>query len=50
MHALIHAGQQGKKLTNLGLTALPHPLYSPDLAASDIHLFGPLLMYILEKI
>jgi hypothetical protein len=25
-----------------GLTALPHPPYSPDSASSDFHLFGPL--------
>jgi histone-lysine N-methyltransferase SETMAR len=25
-----------------GLTVLPHPPYSPDLAPSDFHLFGPL--------
>jgi hypothetical protein len=23
--------------------ALPHPAYSPDLAPSDFHLFGPLI-------
>ena len=26
----------------LGLKVLPHPPYSPDLAASDYHLFGPM--------
>jgi histone-lysine N-methyltransferase SETMAR len=25
----------------MGRTVLPHPLYSPDLAPSDFHLFGP---------
>lgn len=29
-------------LKKLGWTTLPHPPYSPDLAPSDFHLFGPL--------
>lgn len=29
-------------LTKFGWTVLPHPPYSPDLAPSDFHLFGPL--------
>jgi histone-lysine N-methyltransferase SETMAR len=29
-------------VTELGWTVLPHPLYSPDLAPSDLHLFGTL--------
>jgi len=27
---------------NLGWTVVPHPPYSPDLAPSDFHLFGPM--------
>ena len=29
-------------VANLGWTVLPHPPYSPDLATSDFHLFGPM--------
>ena len=29
-------------IVNLGWTALQHPPYSPDLAPSDFHLFGPM--------
>ena len=29
-------------ITKLGLAVLLHPSYSPDLATSDFHLFGPL--------
>jgi histone-lysine N-methyltransferase SETMAR len=29
-------------ITKLGRTVLPHPPYSPDLAPSDLHLFGSL--------
>jgi hypothetical protein len=29
-------------ITNFGWIVLPHPLYSPDPAPSDYHLFGPL--------
>jgi len=29
-------------IANLGWTGLPHPPYSPDLAPSDFHLFGPM--------
>ncbi|KAG8229468.1 hypothetical protein J437_LFUL008242 [Ladona fulva] len=31
-----------KLIAKCGWTALPHPPYSPDLAPSDFHLFGPL--------
>ncbi|KDR07625.1 Histone-lysine N-methyltransferase SETMAR, partial [Zootermopsis nevadensis] len=31
-----------EEITKLGWTVLPHPPYSPDLAPSDFHLFGPL--------
>jgi histone-lysine N-methyltransferase SETMAR len=29
-------------ITKMGWTVLPHPPYSPDLAPSDVHLFGSL--------
>jgi len=29
-------------ISKFGWTVLPHPPYSPDLALSDFHLFGPL--------
>jgi hypothetical protein len=29
-------------IANFGWTFPPHPLYSPDLAPSDFHLFGPM--------
>jgi histone-lysine N-methyltransferase SETMAR len=29
-------------VTKFGWTVLPHPPYSPDLAPSDLHLFGAL--------
>ena len=29
-------------ITSFGWTTLPHPAYSPDLAPSDFHLFGPM--------
>jgi len=29
-------------IANLGWTVLPHPPYSPDLAPSDFHMFGPM--------
>jgi histone-lysine N-methyltransferase SETMAR len=31
-----------KKITDLRLECIPHPAYSPDLAQSDYHVFGPL--------
>jgi histone-lysine N-methyltransferase SETMAR len=31
-----------KKITDLRLECIPHPAYSPDLAPSDYHVFGPL--------
>jgi histone-lysine N-methyltransferase SETMAR len=31
-----------KKITDLCLECIPHPAYSPDLAPSDYHVFGPL--------
>jgi len=38
-HAVIHTVQT---LVKLGFTVLEHPAYSPDLAPSDYHFFGPL--------
>jgi len=38
-HTAIHTLQT---LEKLGFTVLEHPAYSPDLAPSDYHLFGPL--------
>ena len=29
-------------ITSFGWTVIPHPPYSPDLAPSDYHLFGPM--------
>jgi histone-lysine N-methyltransferase SETMAR len=29
-------------IAKFGWTVLPHPAYSPDLALSDFHLFGPM--------
>jgi histone-lysine N-methyltransferase SETMAR len=31
-----------KKIKDLRLECIPHPAYSPDLAPSDYHVFGPL--------
>ena len=31
-----------ENIANLGWTVLPHPPYSPDLAPSNFHLFGPM--------
>ena len=33
-------------IRKLGWTVLPHPPYSPDLAPSDYHLFGPLKQFL----
>ncbi|KAJ4431523.1 hypothetical protein ANN_20121 [Periplaneta americana] len=30
-----------QEITKLGHIVLPHPPYSPDLASSDFHFFGP---------
>jgi len=38
------SGRQGVKKLNFEL--LEHPLYSPDLASLDYHLFGPLKQFL----
>ena len=35
------AAQTVRTINNLGWKLLPHPPYSPGLASSDFHLFGP---------
>ena len=32
-------------IDSMGWTTLPHPPYSPDLAPSDYHLFGPMNLH-----
>ena len=42
-NARIHTAKVSmNKLRELKWQLLPHPVYSPDLAPSDFHLFGPL--------
>jgi hypothetical protein len=36
------AGSPVATIQNLACECLPHPLYSPDLAPRDFHIFGPL--------
>ena len=38
-----------KKLLELGLEVMPHPSHSPDLAASDYHLFFSLQTHLIGK-
>jgi histone-lysine N-methyltransferase SETMAR len=38
-HTTLHTR---KEIAKTGWTVLPHPPYSPNLAPSDFHLFGPL--------
>ena len=35
-----------KKISKLGWEVLQHPPYSPDLATSDFHLFGPMKKFL----
>ena len=42
-NARLHTAKKTLELIeNLGWEVVPHPPYSPDLAPSDYHLFGPL--------
>lgn len=45
-HSALRTQETIKKL---GWTVLPHPPYSPDLAPSDYHLFGPLKQFLAGK-
>jgi len=36
------ASQTAETINHLGFEVLKHPAYSPDLAPSDYHLYGPL--------
>ena len=41
--ACLHTSQRTQEaIAKFDWTVLPHPPYSPDLALSDFHLFGPL--------
>ena len=37
------------RLSTLSWETVPHPLYTPDLAPSDYHLFRPLKHFLSEK-
>jgi histone-lysine N-methyltransferase SETMAR len=43
------ANQTREWLQKYGWEVLPHPPYSPDLAPSDFHLFGPLKRHLAGK-
>ena len=38
-------GKTRETIDSMGWTTLPHPPYSPDLAPSDYHLFGPMKLH-----
>jgi hypothetical protein len=38
----MHAGQSVETINHLGFEVLEHPAYSPEVAPSDYHFFGPL--------
>ena len=42
----LHANVTTAAIAVKGWTVLPHPAYSPDLAPSDFHMFGPLKDYL----
>uniref|UniRef100_A0A4W6DJ95 Histone-lysine N-methyltransferase SETMAR n=1 Tax=Lates calcarifer TaxID=8187 RepID=A0A4W6DJ95_LATCA len=42
------AAQTVQTINELGWELLPHPPYSPDLAPSDFHLFGPLKRHVVS--
>ncbi|EYB96954.1 hypothetical protein Y032_0145g2500 [Ancylostoma ceylanicum] len=41
--------KSSEKLKDLGIELVPHPLYSPDLAPSDYHVFRPMQSYFAGK-
>jgi histone-lysine N-methyltransferase SETMAR len=49
-NARLHVAKSTReKLLKLGWITVPHPLYSPDLAPTDYHLFRSLSNYLREK-
>ena len=44
------AKSTGEKLLKVGWTTIPHPVYSPDLAPTDYHLYRSLSDYLRETV